>query len=167
MKRREFITLLAGAVFAAGAAAAQTRKPRLGMLMFGNEATPLVVERRAALAELGWIDGRTIDFVWRFADGYEDRLPALASDLVSLDPDVILTHSNQGARAAARATRTIPVVVGAATEEIMIEIAGGLARPIGNVTGLTLVSHAQHAKCLELLKEAHAGATRFGILVDR
>jgi len=120
MRRREFITLLGGAWFS-GAAIAQNRGPSLGMLMVGNEATPLVVERRAALAELGWIDGRTIEFVWRFADGHEDRLPALAADLVSFDPDVIFTHSNQGARAAARATRTIPVVVGAAAEETMID----------------------------------------------
>jgi putative ABC transport system substrate-binding protein len=80
---------------------------------------------------------------------------------------VIFTHSNHGARAAARATRTIPVVVGAAAEETMIEMAGGLARPTGNVTCLTLVSHDQHAKCLELLKEAHGEAARFAILVDR
>ena len=168
MRRREFVAGFAAAIAGVmpSGAGSQSRKPRLGMLMALNADAPLVVERRGALSELGWIEGRTIDIIWRFADGDEDRMPALAAELVALDPDVILTHSNQGAHAAARATNTIPIVVGASGEETLLEIAGGLARPKGNVTGLTLVSHAQQAKCIELLKEAHPTVRRIAILVD-
>ena len=149
-------------------AAAQVRRPQLAMLLVAAGATSSEGgERRDALAELGWVDGRTIDIVLRYADGALDRVPALIDELVALNPDVILTHTGEAARAAARATRTIPVVVGAAGEEVMVELAGGnLARPIGNVIGLTLVSHEQHAKVLELLKQAHPAATRIGILAN-
>jgi putative tryptophan/tyrosine transport system substrate-binding protein len=149
-------------------AAAQVRRPRLAMLLVAAGVTSSEGgERRDALAELGWVDGRTIDIVLRYADGALDRVPALIDELVALNPDVILTHTGEAARAAARATRTIPVVVGAAGEEVMVELAGGnLARPTGNVTGLTLVSHEQHGKVLELLKQAHPAATRIGILAN-
>jgi len=129
-------------------------------------ATPEVDERRAALAELGWVDGRTIEIVTRYADGALDRVSVLMAELVALNPDVILTHTGEAARAAAEATRTIPVVVAAAGEEVMLELAGNLARPTGNITGLTLVSHEQHAKVLELLKQSHPAAIRVGILAN-
>ena len=151
-------------------AAAQVRKPRLAILAAGSATGPQAsvwnILFREPLAELGWVEGRTIEIVARFAEGALDRMPALAAELVALNPDVILTHTRNGAFAAAEATRTIPIVVGAAGEEALIELAGGLARPKGNVTGLTLVSHEQHAKVLELLQQAHPTANRIGILVD-
>ena len=151
-------------------ALAQSRNPRLALLFAGPNSgllptgqwSPLI----AALAELGWVEGRTIEFFTRFADGALDRMPALAAELVALEPDVIWTHTGNGADAVAGATKTIPVVVGAAREEALIELAGGLARPKGNITGLTLVTHEQHAKVLELLKETNPAIKRIGVLVN-
>lgn len=136
------------------------------LLVAAGETSPEVTQRRDALAELGWVDGRNIEIVTRYADGALDRVPALMAELIALDPDVILTHTGVAARAAAEATRTIPVVIAAATEEALIELAGSLARPQGNVTGLTLNSHEQHAKVLELLKQAQPAAARIGILAN-
>jgi putative ABC transport system substrate-binding protein len=136
------------------------------LLVAASATSPEGGERRDALAELGWVDGRNIDIVVRYADGALDRVPALMAELIALNPDIILTHTGEAALAAARATRTIPVVVGAAGEEVMLELAGNFARPTGNVTGLTLVSHEQHVKVLELLKQAHPAATRIAILAN-
>ena len=147
-------------------AAAQARRPVLAMLLAGSETSQLVGERRRALEELGWVEGRTIEIVTRYAHGALDRMPALAAELVALKPDVILTHTGNGARAMAEATHSIPVVVSAAGEEVLLEICGSLAQPKGNVTGQTLVTFEQHIKCLELLKLAIPAATRIGILVN-
>ena len=174
MKRREFVRLvgIAAAAWPLAArltspATAQARRPRLAMLLIAaSKTSPEAGERRNALAELGWVDGRTIEIVARYAEGAFDRVPALMAELIALNPDVILTHTGTAARVAAGATRTIPVVVGAAGEEVMIELAGSLAQPKGNVTGLTLVSHEQHAKVIELLKQAHPAASRIGILAN-
>jgi putative tryptophan/tyrosine transport system substrate-binding protein len=173
MNRRKFILAGTSGLVSAHAtfgAIAQARKPRLGMLLAGPKSgigpsgqwSPFV----SALAELGWVEGRNIEFLSRFAEGALDRLPALAAELVALEPDVIWTHTRNGALAAAGATSTIPIVVGAAGEEALIELAGGLARPKGNVTGLTLVSDSQHAKVLELLKETLPAVTSIGVLVN-
>ncbi len=106
----------------------------------------------AGLRELGPVDGRSVTLEFRFADQALDRLAALAADLVRLQPDVIYTHSNPGARAAARATPSIPIVVGPASEEVLLELAGNFARPTGNVTGTALTSNQWDQKCLQLLK---------------
>jgi putative ABC transport system substrate-binding protein len=122
----------------------------------------------AALANLGWIAGRNIEIIERFADDQHERLPALAAELVALRPDVIFTNTGNGARAAAEATRTIPipVVVSPAGEALFAELAVNFARPAGNVTGMTLHSQGQDEKCLELLKEAVPSAVRVGVLVN-
>ncbi len=148
---------------------AQTRKPRLAMLLAGVETgpgtSPWSASFRKALAELGWIDGQNIEIVARFTENIPGRFAALAAELVALHPDCILTHTSGGANAAAQATATIPIVVGAASEEVLIELAGGLPRPKGNVTGLTIVSHEHHAKVLDLLKQAVPALSRVGVLV--
>ena len=168
MKRREVIALLVPLVGQAILpAAGETRRPRLAMLLVAaSETSSEVGERRDALAELGWVDGRTIEIVVRYAEGDLARVPALIDELLALDPDLILTHTAVAARAVARATRTIPVVIAAAGEELLVELVGNLARPQGNVTGLTLVSDEQHAKVIELLKQAHPTATRIGVLAN-
>ncbi len=167
MRRRDFAILLAtGPCLGALSlfrAVAQVRRPLIAMLLVGGSEN---TERRAALAELGWVDGRSIDIVTRYAHGDLDRVPELVAELVALNPDVLLTHTGAAARAAAARTSTIPIVIGAAGEEVMIELAGNLARPTGNLTGLTLVSHEQHAKVLELLKEAQPTAKQVAILTN-
>ncbi len=170
MKRRQVIALVvgcAGTGLFTPLAAAQARRPRLAILLVAaSETSSELSERRDALAELGWVDGRTIEIVARYADGDFDRVPGLIAELVALKPDVLLTHTGVAARAAAAATGTIPIVIAAAGEEPLLELTGDLAHPVGNVTGLTLVSHEQHAKVAELLKQAYPSATRIGILAN-
>jgi putative ABC transport system substrate-binding protein len=116
------------------------------------------------LRALGYVDGRNVAFEYRFAEGASERLPALAAELVSLRPDVILTFTTPGADAAAAATTTIPIVVGPASEETLERLAGNFARPVGNVTGLTLSSFEQDRKCLQLLKELAPRTSRVAVL---
>jgi len=107
----------------------------------------------AGLGDLGHVDGRSVRLEFRFADQALDRLPALAAELVRQTPQIIYSHTNTAARAAARATTTIPIVVGPAGEELLLELAGSLARPTGNVTGITLTNSQWDQKCLQLLKD--------------
>jgi putative ABC transport system substrate-binding protein len=146
------------------------RVPRLAILSptwkAGGHSGLVYEPFTLALAELGWATGRNVEIVERFANDEHERLPALAAELVALSPDVIFTNTSTAAHAAAQATRTIPIVVGPAGESTFAELAGNFARPIGNVTGLTLYSLGQDEKCLELLKEASPGAARVGVLVN-
>lgn len=118
------------------------------------------------LRALGYSDGRNVTFEYRFAEGAAERLPALAAELVALRPDVIFTYTTVGANAAAAATTTIPIVVGPAGEIGMERLAGNFARPVGNVTGLTLNSLGQDEKCLQLLKEVAPRIVRVAVLAN-
>ncbi len=118
------------------------------------------------LRALGYDDGRNIAFEYRFAEGAAERLPALAAELVNLRPDVIFTFTTAGADAAAGATSTIPIVVGPAGERTFERLASNFARPVGNVTGLTLDSVGQEAKCLQLLKELAPRTSRVAVLLN-
>ena len=117
------------------------------------------------LRALGYSDGRNITFEYRFAEGSAERLPALAAELVALRPDVIYTYTTVGANAAAKATTTIPIVVGPAGEATMERLAGNFARPVGNVTGLTL-SSVHDEKLLQLLKELSPRTVRVAVLAN-
>jgi putative ABC transport system substrate-binding protein len=119
---------------------------------------------REALRELGYEEGKNIVIDYRFAEGQFDRLRELAAELVRLNADVILTGGSPGTRAAQQATRTIPLVmtlVGDPTEFV-----GSLAKPGGNVTGLTQISPQLSGKRLELLKEAFPKTSRVAVFVD-
>ena len=116
------------------------------------------------LRALGYNDGRNVAFEYRFAEGAVERMPALAAELVALRPDVIYTYTTVGANAAAAATTTIPIVVGPAGETAMERLAGNFARPVGNVTGLTLNSLGQDEKLLQLLKEMAPRTVRVAVL---
>ena len=119
-----------------------------------------------ALAEFGYVDGQNILFEFRFANHALERLPALAAELVAGQPDVIYTWTSGGARAAAAATSTIPIVVAPVNEGTMAALVPDFAHPAGNITGMTLTSRQQHEKCLQLLKEAAPGITRVGVLLN-
>jgi putative ABC transport system substrate-binding protein len=121
---------------------------------------------RKQLQQLGWEDGRNAKIEIRWSAGDLARIQAHAKELVALQPDVIFTNTAPATQAVARATRTIPVVVGPSGEATFAEFAVNFARPVGNVTGMTLYSQGQDEKCLELLKEAAPGITRVGILVN-
>jgi putative ABC transport system substrate-binding protein len=118
------------------------------------------------LRALGYGDGRNIAFEYRFAEGAAERLPGLAAELVSLRPDVIFTFTTGGAEAAAGATSTIPIVVGPAGERTFERLAVNFARPVGNVTGITLDNLGQEEKCLQLLKELAPRTSRVAVLLN-
>jgi putative tryptophan/tyrosine transport system substrate-binding protein len=118
------------------------------------------------LAALGYVDGQNILLEFRFANHAIERMPTLAAELVAAQPDLLYTFSSAGARAAAAASSTIPIVVAPVAEETMAVLVSDFARPSGNITGLTLTSRDQREKCLQLLKEAAPGITRIGVLLN-
>jgi putative ABC transport system substrate-binding protein len=117
------------------------------------------------LRDLGHVEGQTMAFAHRYAEGQPDRLPALAAELVRLTPDVIWTHSNDAALAAKQATTTIPVVVGVSQDLVKLGVVASLAQPGGNLTGLDLGVFEGTGKRLELLKEAVPTVSRVAVLV--
>jgi putative tryptophan/tyrosine transport system substrate-binding protein len=171
MRRRTFLTGLTVSVLPVLPAAAQEKAPLVAILSPASRTAAvlkLVNEPfKQALRELGYEPDRSIELVERFAEGDETRLPALAAELVAMQPRVLFTNTNAGSAAAAAATRTIPIVVGPAGEAVIVELAGGsLARPSTNVTGVVLTSPEIDTKCLALLLEAVPAARRIGILVN-
>lgn len=119
-----------------------------------------------ALRSLGYVDGRNVIIEYRYADEHYERLPALAAELVTRGPDVIYTHTTAGAEAAAKATATIPIVVGPAGEATIARLAGSLARPTANVTGLAITTIEQDKKCLQLLKELAPRTSEVALVVN-
>jgi putative tryptophan/tyrosine transport system substrate-binding protein len=118
------------------------------------------------LRDLGWADGQNVTFELRYAAGNNEILPNLAAELVQLRPDVILAVGTRAARAAKSATKTIPVVFARIADPIGSGLVPALARPEGNLTGVTTQSRELAAKRLELLITAVPGARRVGVLWD-
>src|SRR6266516_3721778 len=121
---------------------------------------------RQSLRELGYVEGQTLRLAYRFADGHGDRLPALAAELVALQPDVLVTSSTLGALAAQQATTTIPIVVAFATDLVEAGLVASLARPGGNLTGQHSRDLEVVGKLLELLKEAVPTMTSVAVLTN-
>lgn len=118
------------------------------------------------LRELGYVEGRNLVIEWRFADGHYDRLPALAAELVGMNVELIVTHGTPGTQAAQSATSTIPIVFGSANDPVASGFAVSLARPGGNITGLSLISIDVTQKHLELLKVLVPRLSRVAVLVN-
>ena len=157
MNRRAFVfRLTLGALVPALAAQAQTtgKVYRIGYLAADSGALRFVGAFREGLRELGWVEGRNIVIEYRFAEGQYDRLAALAAEMVRLRVDLIAAGPTAPAVAAKNATRTIPIVMLGAAEPVELGLIESLARPGGNVTGLSWSVDAEIiAKGLELLKE--------------
>jgi ABC-type uncharacterized transport system substrate-binding protein len=165
MKRREFITLLAGLASAWPLAArAQQAGKMVSVGILGLEDLPPIDTFRQTLNELGYVEGKNVRFEQRYAKGRNERFPELANDLVGLKVDVILTWSIEATLAAKQATATIPIVVGAAGDPVGSGIVTNLARPAANVTGFSSLSVELEAKRLELLKEVVPGLSRVAVL---
>jgi putative ABC transport system substrate-binding protein len=167
MRRREFIGLLGGAAALPFAAHAQQEKnARIGLLSpFSRSATALWHEAfRQGLHNLGWIEGKNILIEYRYADGRAEILPELAADLVRLKVDVIVASISTDALAVRDATRTIPIVMASGGDPIASGLAESLARPGGNITGLSQLAPALGAKRLELLKESVPALFRIAVL---
>ena len=118
------------------------------------------------MRELGYVESRNFDVVYRYADGYAERLPALAEELVRLKPKVILAAATGQAVAARNATATIPIVTPALADAVHLGLIASEARPGGNVTGITPYVSGLPAKQLELAREIVPGARRIGVLND-
>ncbi len=166
------ITLALGLLLAPLAAAAQQpgKVYRIGVLLIGSRtgyALPLVDAFRQGLREFGYVEGRNVAFEYRFADGKLERLPDLAAELVRSRVDVIVTSATPAIQAAMNATRTIPIVMAASADPVGTGLVSSLARPGGNITGLTLMSPELAGKLLEILKEAIPGVTRVAVLALR
>jgi putative ABC transport system substrate-binding protein len=121
---------------------------------------------RQGLSELGWIEGQNLAFELRFADGNVDRLRQLADELVRANVDVIVTGSSPAAMAAKNATSTIPIVMVTTGDPVQGGLIASLARPTGNITGVTALGQVLNVKRLELLKEALPGVRRVAVLAN-
>src|SRR6516225_3142389 len=171
MKRREFITLLGGAAAAwplAARAQVSQKRPLIAWLGGATRASSLGVMDafRQGMRELGYVEGGNFDMVYRYADGYAERLPALAQELVRLKPDVILAPATGQTVAAKKATRTIPIVTPALADAVHLGLIASDARPGGNVTGSTPYVAGLPAKQLELAREVVPDARHIGVLND-
>jgi putative ABC transport system substrate-binding protein len=167
IRRREFIATLGGAV-AAWPLAARAQQPAARIYRIGYLAPSKIPHLIEALQEglraFGYEEGRNVQFDYRFAEGQADTLDALASELVRLRPDVIVAVSTPAVLAAKRATTAIPVVMAAAGDPLRSGIAASLARPDGNITGVSLYSSELSRKRLEVLKEAIPRIARVAVL---
>src|SRR6478672_10436544 len=170
MRRRDFITLLGGAAACPMGVRAQQQTgkvPRIGYLSLTSpsDRPPLLDAFRQRLRELGWVEGQNIVIDYRYAEGRVDRLPDLAAELVGVKVDLILSWGTQGVMAAKNATETIPIVMIAVRDPIGTGLIASLARPGGNVTGVSGYASLEIvAKQLELLKETVPKIRRVAIL---
>ena len=158
-------TLALGILSAPLASDAQqpTKVPRIGVLWSGSD-DPVLEAFRQGLRDLGYVEGQNIVIEYRYARGKDDLLPDLAAELVRLKVDVILTWGMVAARVAKQATATIPIVNGSMGDPVGAGLVASLARPGGNLTGLTSISRELSGKRLQLIKEVVPGLSRVAVL---
>jgi putative ABC transport system substrate-binding protein len=169
MKRREFIALAGGAAAAwpLAARAQQTRLPTIGVLLTGNPYARVFLEGfRQSLRESGYIDGQNIRLEVRSAEGKAELLPKMAAELVRLKVDVIVTSLTPTAQAAKQATGDIPIVMAPAGDPVATGLVASLARPGGNITGLSAASAEIVGKSLDLIREVIPSARRVAVLAN-
>jgi putative ABC transport system substrate-binding protein len=172
MKRRAFITLLGGAA-AAWPLVARAQQPastvrHIGFLLPGGARTTAVRGQleafRQGLKEYGWVEGQNIIVEYRFAEGKEDALPAIAAELARLRLDVIVAESTPAIQAAKTVTQTVPIVMATSADPVGTGLVANLNRPGGNITGLSLQAPELSGKRLQLLTEIVPGLARVAVL---
>jgi putative ABC transport system substrate-binding protein len=168
MRRREFVTLIGSAALTlphATLAQSATEIPRVGWIVGSPLQTVKHVYEafRQGLRDLGYVEGQTIALEPRSADGHMERMPGLVDELIRLKVDVLVVTNSPAALAAKKATRTIPIVM-FAPDPVGQGLVTSLARPGGNVTGLSYYSVELHSKRLEIMKQLVPGLTRVAVL---
>jgi len=173
MQRREFISLVGGTALAwplAVRAQEAGRMRRIGLLMAIAEADPQVGLNlqafRRALQELGWIEGRNVQIDYRFGAGDIDRIGRMANELVTSQPDLIVTHTTPVTAAVARETRTIPVVFVSVSDPIGSGFVASLSRPGANMTGFVNIEASMSGKWIEFLREVSPRLERAAFLYN-
>jgi putative ABC transport system substrate-binding protein len=166
MERRTFLGVIAGGLLAAPPAAEAQQAAKIARIGYlGRKANShLLAAFLQGLRDLGYVEGRNVVIEVRDAEGRNERLPALAAELVALKVDVIVAPSTPGAMAAKQATKTIPVVFTALSDPVTSGLVTSLARPGGNITGVSFLAPEQVGKRLERLKEAVPGVSRVAVL---
>ncbi len=146
-----------------------TRIQRVGVLAASTVSREAITNRAffERMRELGWIENSNVTFVSFYAEDRQDRLPELAAKLMASKPDVVFAPNAPAAVEASKATRTIPIVFGTASDPVALGLVQSLARPGGNVTGVTSMGAFLHGKRFELLAEILPSARRIGFLGDR
>src|SRR5262245_1511204 len=171
MRRRDFISLVGGAVVAWPRAVIAQVSPRRALVAVLSTVTSTGAARYLSgfsqgLQELGYVKGRNIDIVYRHADGEQERIPLLADELAALTPDVIVTGSTNATLAVKQATATIPIVSPLLTDPVAFGFVESQARLGGQVTGILTTLEGLTGKQLELLLELVPGATRIGMTLN-
>ena len=172
MRRRDFVTLIGGGAAAAWPFAARAQHSgqmrRIGVLQgllpSDAEYQRRITQLTEGLRDLGWTEGQNFVFEFRYPEGQFERLPALADELVQAKVDVIVTQGTEAAQAARNATHSIPIVMAQVGDAVGAGLIASLARPGGNITGLTLLATETSAKRLELLKEILPNLSRVAVL---
>jgi putative tryptophan/tyrosine transport system substrate-binding protein len=169
MRRREFITLLGGATaWPIAARAQQTVMPVIGFLSAGTfeKNRDYVAAFHRGLADGGFAEGRNVGIEYRWSEGHNDRLPALAADLVRRQVTVIAAASTPASLSAKAATQTIPIVFYIGTDPVGVGLVASLAHPGGNITGVTNLSVELFKKCFELMHSLMSPASTIAVLVN-
>ena len=168
MRRREFITLIGSAAVAwpVAAGAEQQRVRRVGALILGNaDAQSFGAELRDGLRANGYIEGQNIEYAIRSADNDASKLPGLATELVAQKVDVLVALYTPCALAAQRATREIPIVT-VSGDPVGLGLVASLAKPGGNITGISLMAAELHGKCVELFHDMLPSTHRVAVISE-
>ena len=171
MRRRDLVALSAVAVafgLHSRIASAADKVWRVGFLDGGPEAVrrPALDAFRRRMAELGYVEGTSVAYESRYAAGHFERLPALAKELIALSPDALLVATTPAATAAKAATSTIPIVIVSVADPVGTGLVQSLARPGGNITGITNITAELAGKRLEITKEIVPAATRIAVFIN-
>jgi putative tryptophan/tyrosine transport system substrate-binding protein len=158
--------LLLGAALVTEAQLSAGKVPRIGVLTFTQFTPGLQESLRQGLRDHGYVEGQNIVVEWRAAEGQPDRAKALAMELVRLNVDIIVANLTPAVQAAKNATSTIPIVMAAAGDPVGTGLIASLARPGGNITGVTRISAELAGKRLELLQDLIPGLTRLGLVIN-